>query len=128
MNESTFNFTTRIKSIGLPGGAASEYHPWGATWGQVQGYMEARQYVHYTEHYKEQVLFGGQQRGKARAREAVAPCHPASAAHEACTVHHAPTEHAQSFEEIMTKSNVANEFMKYEVSSELLEWPLIACI
>jgi hypothetical protein len=59
----------------------------------------------------------GGSRGQGQSTGGSCPCHPAGAAHEACTVHHATTEHARSFEEIMTKSNVANEFMKFEVTS-----------
>jgi hypothetical protein len=75
--------------------------------------MGAKEHVHYREHYEEQVFSGGSRGGKARGRGAAAPCFPAGAAHKACTVHHATTEHARSFEEVMTKSNVANEFMKF---------------
>jgi hypothetical protein len=59
----------------------------------------------------------GTARGQGQGRGTVAPCQPVGAAHEACTVHHATTEHARCFEEIMTKSKVTNEFMKFEVTS-----------
>jgi hypothetical protein len=72
--------------------------------------------VHYKEHYEEQVLFGRQQ-GAGPEHGDSCPCHPAGAAHEACTVHHATTKYARSSEEIMTEFNVANEFVKFEVTN-----------
>jgi hypothetical protein len=56
-------------------------------------------------------------RGQGQSIGAAAPRHPAGGAHETYTVHHTTPEPSRSFEEIMTKSNIVNLFMKFEVKS-----------